>query len=130
MQGAEADPGFAQFRSRQLPIIYGAIARCDLVGRLRRRAVANVDIGDSAAAQAAYQVAARDGTVYYWQLARAELGEAGVSLRPLHAWQQSASLVARNEIVSAVRQPAGRGTGPVADPRPRESTQDLAPRGE
>ncbi|SHE30622.1 lytic transglycosylase domain-containing protein [Devosia limi] len=91
---------------------------------------ANIDIGDSAAAQAAYQVAARYGTVYYGQLARAELGEAGVSIRPLPAWQQSETLFNSNEIVRAVRLLAGNGKGTLAVPLLRNFSTDLKTGGE
>jgi len=91
---------------------------------------ANTDIGDKAAAQAAYQAAARYGTVYYGLLARAELGEAGVSIRPLPAWQQSETLFNSNEIVRAVRLLASNGKGALAVPLLRNYSTGLKTGGE
>jgi len=64
---------------------------------------ANLALGDVTGAQAAYQAAARYGTVYYGLLARAELGESGAAIRPLPDWHDSQSLFDSNEIVRAVR---------------------------
>lgn len=77
---------------------------------------ANQKLGDEAAAKAAYETAARYGTVYYGQLARAELGHKGVDMRPLPGWQDSESLFNSNQIVRAIRLLAANGKQSLAVP--------------
>ncbi|QDZ09925.1 lytic transglycosylase domain-containing protein [Devosia ginsengisoli] len=77
---------------------------------------ANLKLGDTAAAQAAFEAAARYGNVYYGQLARTELGQAGVDLRPLPDWRQSEALFDSNPIVRAVRLLAANGQANMAVP--------------
>ncbi|MCR6672985.1 MAG: hypothetical protein NVV79_17060 [Devosia ginsengisoli] len=77
---------------------------------------ANLKLGDTAAAQAAFEAAARFGNVYYGQLARTELGQTGVDLRPLPDWRQSETLFDANPIVRAVRLLAANGQANMAVP--------------
>lgn len=70
---------------------------------------ANMALGDTEAARAAFATAAGYGTVYYGQLARAELGEAGVVIRPLPDWQQSTALFEGSPVVQAIRLLAANG---------------------
>ena len=91
---------------------------------------ADLALGDQAGAQAAYQAAARYGTVYYGLLARAELGEASVAMRPLPAWQQSQSLFDANEVVRAVRLLAANGHSSWATPLLRNYGTGLKTGGE
>ena len=81
---------------------------------------ANLKLGDAAAAKAAFETAAKFGTVYYGQLARAELGEAGVNIRPLPDWQTSETLFNANPIVQAVRLLANNGQQAMAQPLLRQ----------
>lgn len=73
-------------------------------------------LGDAAAAKAAFGKAASYGTTYYGLLARAALGEKGVTLRPLPAWQGSEAAFEANEVVRAVRLLAANGQGELAAP--------------
>jgi soluble lytic murein transglycosylase len=91
---------------------------------------ANLALGDEAGAQAAFEAAARSGTVYYGQLARAELGEAGVDMRPLPEWQSSQTLFDGNEIVRAVRLLAANGQSAMAVPLLRHYGDSLQTGGE
>jgi len=91
---------------------------------------AEQSLGDTMGAQVAYQVAAQYGTVYYGLLARAALGEAGVSMRPLPAWQQSESIFNANEVVRAVRLLAANGHGAWAQPLLRNYGTGLKTGGE
>lgn len=77
---------------------------------------ANLKLGDVAAARTAFEAAARYGTVYYGQLARTELGEAGVEIRPLPDWKQSETLFDANPVVRAVRLLAANGKANLAVP--------------
>jgi soluble lytic murein transglycosylase len=77
---------------------------------------ANVALGDIEAARAALEAAARYGNVYYGQLARAELGQTGVDIRPLPDWQQSEALFDGKPIVRAVRLLAANGEATMAVP--------------
>ena len=64
---------------------------------------ANLALGDTAGARAAFEEAARFATVFYGQLARAELGLEGVDIRPLPGWQPSeATVFESNAVVQAV----------------------------
>jgi soluble lytic murein transglycosylase len=91
---------------------------------------ANLALGDKAGAQAAYEAAARYGTVYYGQLARAELGQAGVDIRPLPDWQQSETLFNGHEIVRAIRLLAANGQSSMAVPLLRHYGNGLQSGGE
>lgn len=91
---------------------------------------ANLALGDVAGAEAAYKAAARYGTVYYGLLARAELGENGVAIRPLPAWQDSQTLFEGNEIVRAVRLLAANGHKNWAVPLLRNYGLELKSAGE
>ena len=75
---------------------------------------ANQKLGDAAGAQAAYEVAAQYGTVYYGQLALAELGRKGVTIRPLPDWQQSLALFDANPVIRAVRLLSANGQDKMA----------------
>lgn len=77
---------------------------------------ANIVLGDVDAARAAFTEAARHGNVYYGQLARAELGQTGVDIRPLPDWKQSEALFDGKPIVRAVRLLAANGEATMAVP--------------
>ncbi len=77
---------------------------------------ANIKLGDLEGARAAFETAAGHGTVYYGQLARAELGGAGVDIRPLPDWEQSQTLFEANPVVQAVRLLAANGQRDMAVP--------------
>lgn len=91
---------------------------------------ANRQLGDRAAAQAAFETAARFGTVYYGQLARGELGQASVELRPLPDWQQSQTLFDAHPVVRAVRLLAANGQVRLAVPLLRNFANALNNGGE
>jgi soluble lytic murein transglycosylase len=75
---------------------------------------ANVALGDKPAAQVAFEAAAKFSTVYYGQLARAELGQAGVDIRPLPDAEQSTALFESNPVVQAIRLLASNGEKSMA----------------
>jgi len=75
-----------------------------------------VALGDKAGAKAAFGKAARFGTLYYGLLARAQLGEKSVELRPMPAWQDSQAAFDSRDIVQAVRLLAANGQGALAAP--------------
>lgn len=77
---------------------------------------ANVKLGDVEAARTALETAAQFRTVYYGQLARTELGEAGAGIRPLPAIGQTETLFNANPVVRAVRLLAAGGQGRLAAP--------------
>ncbi|OYX00342.1 MAG: hypothetical protein B7Z15_20400, partial [Rhizobiales bacterium 32-66-8] len=91
---------------------------------------ANLALGDQVGAQAAFAAAARYGTVYYGQLARAELGQAGVDIRPLPDGQPSEALFNANEIVRAIRLLAANGQAKMAVPLLRHYGSSLKGGGE
>ena len=91
---------------------------------------ANVALGDTIGAKTAYAAAASYGTVYYGLLSRAELGEAGAEIRPLPAWQNSATLFDASEMVRAVRLLAANGRGSWAEPLLRNYASGLKNGGE
>jgi soluble lytic murein transglycosylase len=70
---------------------------------------ASEKLGDAEGARAAFEAAAKFGTVYYGQLARAELGHAGVDIRPLPDVRQGTTLFENNPVVRAVRLLANNG---------------------
>ena len=73
-------------------------------------------LGDTAGAKAAFGKAARYGTMYYGLLARAQLGEKSVVLRPMPAWQGSQAAFDARDVVRAVRLLAANGQGELAVP--------------
>lgn len=77
---------------------------------------ANVALGDTEAARIALDTAAGYGTVYYGQLARDELGHAGVEIRPLPQGPRDETLFGGNAIVRAVRLLAANGQASKAAP--------------
>ncbi len=87
-------------------------------------------LGDRAGAVSAYQAAAQFGTIYYGQLARAELGLEGVALRSLPAWQQSEALFDSNPVIRAVKLLAANGQGSLAVPLLRNHASGLSTGGE
>ena len=91
---------------------------------------ADLALGDSIGAQAAYAAAAEHGTVYYGLLARTALGETGVGIRPQPDWQSSAAVFEANETVRAVRLLAANGHGDWAVPLLRHHAQGLKSGGE
>lgn len=91
---------------------------------------ANLGLGETAAARTAFETAAGFGTVYYGQLARAELGQAGVDIRPLPDWQQSETLFNGHQVVRAVRLLAANGKANLAIPLLRHWGNGLQSGGE
>jgi soluble lytic murein transglycosylase len=77
---------------------------------------ANRKLGDEPAARAAFETAARYGTVYYGQLARTELGQDSVSIRPLPDGAGSKALFDSNQVVQAIRLLAANGQSTMAAP--------------
>src|SRR5690606_4830154 len=71
-------------------------------------------LGNKLGANEAFARAARHSTVYYGQLARAELGMAGVQLRQMPDWRQSRPAFEASEVVRAVRLLAGNGQEELA----------------
>ena len=77
---------------------------------------ANVALGETDAARAALETAARFSTVYYGQLARTELGETGAGIRPLPAAAPGETLFDARPVVQAVRLLAANGQTRLAIP--------------
>lgn len=77
---------------------------------------AEVKLGNIEAARAALAIAAQYNTVYYGQLARTELGEAGVGIRPLPDAAVNETLFNANPVVRAVRLLAANGQARLAVP--------------
>jgi soluble lytic murein transglycosylase len=73
-------------------------------------------LGDKAGAQAAYEVAARYGTLYYGQLSREALGRPPVELRAMPAWRADEAAFNATERVRAVRLLAEAGLPDRAEP--------------
>jgi soluble lytic murein transglycosylase len=73
-------------------------------------------LGDDEGARTALTKAADYGLVYYGQLARTELGEAGVGLRPLPEAQPGTALFDRQPAVRAVRLLVANGAANMAVP--------------
>jgi soluble lytic murein transglycosylase len=82
-------------------------------------------LGDRDGARAAFSRAARYGTMYYGLLARGALGEKGVELRPMPAWQDSQAAFDARDIVRAVRLLAANGQGALAVPLLRNFSYSL-----
>jgi soluble lytic murein transglycosylase len=82
-------------------------------------------LGDKLGANEAYAQAARHSTVYYGQLARAELGMRGVLLRDMPAWEQSQPSFEAHEVVRAVRLLAGNGQADLAKALLKSFAHDL-----
>ncbi|MEO8883823.1 MAG: lytic transglycosylase domain-containing protein [Devosia sp.] len=82
-------------------------------------------LGDTAGAKAALGKAARYGTMYYGLLARGELGEKAVELRPLPAWKGSEAAFEARDVVRAVRLLAANGQGELAVPLLRNFSNGL-----
>ncbi len=91
---------------------------------------ANTALGDAAAAQVALETAARYGTVYYGQLARDQLGEAGVDIRPLPQRPEDETLFDSKVLVRAVRLLAANGQASKAIPLLRSLGNGLSDGGE
>jgi soluble lytic murein transglycosylase len=70
--------------------------------------------GDSKSATAAYQAAAKHGTVFYGILARTELGLADVELRGMPEWKSSQAAFDASDMVRAVRLLTGNGQTSMA----------------
>ena len=87
-------------------------------------------LGDKLGANEAYAAAARNGTVYYGLLARAELGMAGVRLRGQPEGAQSEAAFESRDVVRAVRLLAANGEGEMAVPLLRGFAHDLNDGGE
>ena len=91
---------------------------------------ANLKLGDTVAAEAAFAAAARYGNVYYGQLARTELGQTGVDMRPLPDGRDSEALFNGNAVVRAVRLLAANGQTTMAVPLLRNFGNGLKSGGE
>lgn len=73
-------------------------------------------LGDDKGATAAYEAAAKFGTIYYGQLAREALGEASTAIRDLPEWKTAEAAFNDNELVKAVRLLADNGHREMALP--------------
>ena len=91
---------------------------------------ADLALGDSIGAKAAYAAAAEHGTVYYGLLARAALGQAGAEIRPSPDWQSSTTVFDAHEAVHAIRLLAANGHAEWAVPLLRHLAQNLKSGGE
>jgi soluble lytic murein transglycosylase len=76
---------------------------------------AKLALGDKLGANEAFARAAQHSTVYYGQLARAELGMKGVHLREMPAWRDAQPKFDAHEIVRAVRLLAAAGQTALAE---------------
>lgn len=77
---------------------------------------AELALGNQAGAKAAFQAAAKYGTVYYGLLARSELGMDQVDLRSLPAYKGAEAAFESSEVVRAVRLLAANDQGRLAQP--------------
>ena len=82
-------------------------------------------MGDAAGAKAAFGKAARYGTLYYGLLARAQIGQKGVELRPMPSWQGSQAAFDTRDIVQAIRLLSANGQGELAVPLLRNFSNSL-----
>lgn len=82
-------------------------------------------LGNEAGAKAAFEAAARYGTVYYGLLARSELGIQSVDIRGLPAYKGIEAAFESSEIVRAVRLLAANGQGRLAQPLLRSHAMTL-----
>ena len=73
-------------------------------------------LGDSKGATAAYEAAAKFGTIYYGQLAREALGEPSTEIRDMPEWKTAETTFDDNELVKAVRLLAESGHKEMALP--------------
>jgi soluble lytic murein transglycosylase len=87
-------------------------------------------LGDKAGSEEAFGVAAGYGTVYYGQLARAELGMSGVQLRDMPDWRVSEAQFEARETVRAVHLLADNGQSELATPLLRDLASELKDGGE
>jgi soluble lytic murein transglycosylase len=86
--------------------------------------------GDDKGARTAWQKAAAFGTIYYGQLARAELGETSVELRDMPDWKPAEAGFEAHELVRAVRLLADNGHKEMAAPLLRSFAPQLSDGGE
>ncbi|HEY0032439.1 MAG TPA: lytic transglycosylase domain-containing protein [Devosia sp.] len=91
---------------------------------------ADTKLGDTAAAKAAFQAAARYSTVYYGQLALGELGQQGIDIRPLPDARDTATLFQANPVVQAIRLLHGSGKKSMAMALLRQYSEGLEHGGE
>jgi len=87
-------------------------------------------LGDAIGARAAFETAAAYSTVYYGQLARAELGQKSVELRGLPSWQSSQQTFESRPVVQGIRLLAANGQQRRATPLLRQLAQSLQDPGE
>jgi soluble lytic murein transglycosylase len=73
-------------------------------------------LGDQKGARAAFETAAKHGTVYYGLLARAELGLRGAGIRAMPSWQARAETFDAGEVVRAIRLLAANRETAMAEP--------------
>jgi len=73
-------------------------------------------LGDSKGATAAYEAAAKFGTIYYGQLAREALGKPSTEIRDMPEWKTAEAAFDDNEMVKAVRFLAESGHKEMALP--------------
>ncbi|HTJ58372.1 MAG TPA: transglycosylase SLT domain-containing protein [Devosiaceae bacterium] len=82
-------------------------------------------LGDRAEAKASFNKAARYSTTYYGLLARGELGDKAVDLRPLPAWREHETAFDAHDVVRAVHLLAANGQGSLAVPLLRKYVDGL-----
>lgn len=87
-------------------------------------------LGDTKGATAAYEAAARFGTIYYGQLAREALGEASTEIRTMPEWKEAEAAFEANELVKAVRLLADSGHREMAVPLLRSFATNFQTGGE
>lgn len=87
-------------------------------------------LGDTKGATAAYEAAAKFGTIYYGQLAREALGEASTEIRSMPEWKAAEADFEANELVKAVRLLSDSGHREMAVPLLRSFATDFQTGGE
>ena len=91
---------------------------------------ARMELGDIEGAKAAWQTAAKFGTVYYGQLARSALGQKSFELRDMPDSKQVEAAFEQRELVRAVRLLADNGHTEMAIPLLRGFAEGLTEGGE
>lgn len=87
-------------------------------------------LGDSKGATAAYETAAKFGTIYYGQLAREALGETSTEIRDMPEWKEAEAAFEDNQLVKAVRLLADNGHKEMALPLLRSFASNFQTGGE
>lgn len=91
---------------------------------------ARTQLGDADGAKAAWEAAAKFGTVYYGQLARSALGQKSFELRDMPATKPVEAAFEQHELVRAVRLLADNGHKEMAVPLLRSYSEKLTDGGE